>query len=174
MINIRIIREEDAQDMHTLVQRNARRLEDYFPVTIEKTVTAEKTLQTIKMYKMLEEQKQLVVFMVEQKSDKKLVAIVFLKNFDKKVNKCEVSCFVDEETAGKGICSQAIKEIAAMAFKNYGVDKLFCRIDTKNDAANKLAVKSGFQLEGVLRQEFRIADNSIVDINYYGMLQNPV
>jgi len=174
MINIRTIREEDAQDMHLLVQRNAKRLEDYFPVTIEKTATREKALQTIKMYKMLEEQKQLVVFMVEQKSDSKLVAIVFLKNFDKKVNKCEVSCFVDEENACKGISSQAIKEIAAMAFKNYGIDKLFCRIDTKNAAANKLAVKAGFQLEGVLRHEFRVADNSIVDINYYGMLRNPV
>lgn len=172
MINIRIIREEDAQHMHLLVQRNAKRLKDYFPVTIEKTLTREKALQTIKMYKMLEEQKQLVVFMVEQKSE--LVAVVFLKNFDKKVNKCEVSYFTDKESEGQGIATQAVKEIAAKAFNDYNISKLFCRIDTNNTASNKVARKVGFQLEGILKQEFQIADGSVVDINYYGMLKSSV
>lgn len=66
----------------------------------------------------------------------------------------------------------AIQQAIDNAFSNLNLNKVYCRVATDNTASNKVAIKNGFQLEGVLKQEFRIHDGSLIDLNYYGRLKH--
>ena len=51
------------------------------------------------------------------------------------------------------------------------MNKLFIKLSPNNKASQRLAIRSGFQLEGLLRKEFRIETGEIEDIEYYGKLK---
>ncbi len=59
-----------------------------------------------------------------------------------------------------------------IAFNEVGLNKVYCRVAPNNIASNRVAQKNGFELEGVLKQEFRIQDGSLIDLNYYGLLKS--
>lgn len=167
MIVIKPITEKYQSAFYDLAKRNQEQLADFFPITIEKTETLEKTLQSIKLYQLLARQNDLHVYMVEE--GEKVIGLQILKNIDKKVNKCELVYFIDKDMTGKGYATEAVKQVAREAFNSLGMQKIYCRVATNDVASNKVAVKNGFELEGVLKKEFRISNGQVIDINYYGL-----
>ena len=170
MITIKPITEEHQFAFYDLSKRNTERLADFFPITIEKTDSLEKTLKSIKLYQLLAQQNDLHVFIIEDEQEKQAVGLVILKNIDKKVNKCEIVYFIDRYKEGNGYTSEAVKQAIKKAFGSLGMKKIYCRIAIGDIAANKVALKNGFELEGVLKKEFRISNGDIIDLNYYGLL----
>lgn len=172
-IRIRPVRESDSNAFHLLAIKNKDRLADFFPITLEKAETPEKSLASIRMYNTLAAQNELHVLAIEQGEDEPaIIGLVFLKNIDKKTSKCEIAYFIDKEYEGRGLTSQAVKQAVNMAFDELQLNKVYCRVGTDNAASNKVAVKSGFELEGVLKQEYRIDNGTLIDLNYYGLLRN--
>jgi RimJ/RimL family protein N-acetyltransferase len=168
MITIKAITEKDQFAFYDLAKRNQEQLADFFPITIEKTETREKTLKSIKLYQLLAQQNDLHVYMVEEEGSE-IIGLLILKNIDKKVNKCELVYFIDKDKGGKGYASEAVKKVVNDAFNSLGMRKIYCRVATNDVASNRVAVKNGFELEGVLKKEFRIGNGQIIDINYYGL-----
>lgn len=172
VVNIRPIELGDKEAFYNLVNENTDRLTNYFPITIEKAATPEIAETSIKMYEILAGKNELHVFIMERDTDKKILGMVFLKNIDHRVHKCELAYFIDKEEEGKGITSNAVKESIAIAFDKLNLNKVFLRVDPNNIPSNRIAQKNGFQLEGVLKNEFRVHDGSFIDLNYYGLLRN--
>jgi len=48
--------------------------------------------------------------------------------------------------------------------------KIFLRIAPENIGSNQVALKNGFELEGVLKCGFRRGDGVLIDVNYYGLV----
>jgi RimJ/RimL family protein N-acetyltransferase len=172
MVTIRPIKAGDREGFYHLVKENTARLADYFPITVEKAASLETAAECIKMYNFLADKNELHVMMIERDTDKKIVGMVFIKNIDQKTSKCELAYFVDKDEEGKGISSSAVKESIGIAFNQLNLNKVFCRVAPDNLPSNRVAQKNGFELEGVLKQEFRIQNGSLVDLNYYGLLKN--
>lgn len=170
MIQIRHIKEGDSNGFYELVKRNESRLTEYFPITLEKTATTEQTGETVKMFADLSQKNELHVFVIEQ--EQTMIGVLFLKNLDQRVKKCELAYFIDKNEEHKGYTSQAIKLAIEYAFQRLGMNKVYCRVAPDNEPSNKAAVKNGFELEGVLKQEFKISDGSLIDLNYYGLLNS--
>lgn len=171
MIQIRAIDDADCMAIYELTKRNASRLADYFPITLEKTQTPEKTSDAIRMYKLLSEQNELHVFSILAEGER-TIGLVFLKNIDKKALKCELAYFIDVAEEGKGYTTDAVKQTIDFAFGRLDLNKIYCRVATNNTASNKVVLKNNFALEGVLKQEYRINDGTFTDLNYYGLLKN--
>lgn len=172
MINIRPIRQGDDVAFCSLANNNKDRLLDYFPITLEKTESTDNARAAIAMYSVLAERNELHVLFIENAADQQLLGMVFLKNIDLKVGKCELAYFIDKSEEGKGHTSAAVKLALDKAFHELGLNKVYCRVDPQNAASNKVATKNKFKLEGVLKQEFRINDGSLIDLNYYGLLRS--
>lgn len=172
MISIRPIRESDQHSFYELANNNKDRLEDFFPITLEKAQTIEKSLEAIKFYKALAAVNELHVFVFEHVNDSKPIGMVFIKNIDPRTNKCELAYFIDKGHTNKGYTSLAVQQAIDIAFNKLNLNKVYCRIATDNEASNKLALRSGFQLEGVLRKEYRINNGDLIDLNYYGRLKS--
>lgn len=171
MVTIRPIHADDRERFFQLVQDNKERLADYFPITIEKAASLEVTSDSIRLYNILAEKNELYV-MVMESNNKEMTGIIFLKNIDVKTGKCELAYFVDKNHENQGYTSTAIQQALDKAFNKLNLNKVYCRIAPDNTASNRVAIKNGFILEGVLKQEFRISDGSLVDLNYYGKLRN--
>lgn len=172
MVTIRPIQTGDKEGFYLLVNENKARLADYFPITVEKAASPEIAADSILLYNLLAAKNELHVLMMEREADKKLIGMVFLKNIDAKTGKCEVAYFIDKGEEGKGITGTAVKQSVDMAFNKLNLNKVYCRVAPDNIPSNRIAQKNGFELEGVLKKEFRMHDGSLIDLNYYGLLKN--
>ncbi len=170
MIQVRPITEDDQQAFYDLVNNNRDKLIDFFPITIEKAATIDKALEAIRFYNSLAAIDELHVLMMTLNDE--VIGMVFIKNIDHRTDKCELAYFTDKNFTGKGYTTEAVNQAIDMAFNKLGMNKVYGRIATYNEASNRLAAKAGFQLEGVLRQEYRIHDGSLIDLNYYGKIRD--
>jgi ribosomal-protein-alanine N-acetyltransferase len=72
---------------------------------------------------------------------------------------------------GKGIVSQAVSLISSYLFNGLCVNRLEIRMDTCNLASEKVAVKCGFEKEGISRGA-NFVNGQHVDMNIYSLLRS--
>lgn len=169
---VRSIKQEDSLALHELIQKNSARLQDYFPNTLKNNETQDKSRAAVNNYIELAKQEELFVFVIEGNSENRIAGIIFIKEIKHDIGKAELAYFIDEAYQGMGIVSASLKFVIKFAFDDLKLNKLYCRIAPNNISSNRVAQKNGFILEGTLRNEFRIADNELVDLNYYGLLND--
>ncbi|MEO1258990.1 MAG: GNAT family protein [Bacteroidota bacterium] len=168
-LNIRLLEKEDATELHNLIELNRKRLERYFPITVSQNSSLQaSTIYVSKKVKQAE-QKELYFFVIL--FNKKIAGGIILKNIDWRIPKGELAYFIGGEWEGKRIMSQAMDRAMSYLFNELGLNKLFIKCSPKNIPSRRLAVKKGFKLEGLLRQEFRIETGEVEDIEYYGKLK---
>lgn len=71
---------------------------------------------------------------------------------------------------GKGIMSQAVGLLAQQLFRSMHINRLEIRMDTRNLASEKVALKCGFQKEGVARGA-NFVQGQHVDMAVYALLR---
>lgn len=173
--NIRLIGKRDASLFFRLVEDNRDRLVKYFPLTT-KSVTSHFTARKY-VKRMIQHAKkdQSFNYLIEHKRTQQVVGSLMIKNIDWYIPKCELAYFVDRRFAGMGITSRGIQQIVRHCFGIMKMNKIFIRIGTENIPSKRIAEKNGFQLEGVLKKEFKTYKGELIDVEYYGLTkQNKV
>ena len=94
-----------------------------------------------------------------------------LKNFDWRVPKCEFAYFIDKSYEGKGIISKVTKVLIDHCFKVLKMSKVWIETGEDNIGSKTIALKNGFKLEGLLRNNFRDAEGNLLNLEYYGLLK---
>ena len=166
---IRLLKKKDTKDYFQLIESNRERLKRYFPVTVSEIMDMEDCTCYVAKKVRQAKKKKMFVYVVFEKE--KMIGALIVKNIDWRIPKAELAYFIDGEYEGRGIMSGAMKWLTEYCFRELGMNKLFINLSPKNKASQQLALKSGFQLEGVLRQEFRIETGEVEDIEYYGKLR---
>ncbi len=170
--SVRPINIGDALNYFLLVSKNTGRLVRFFPNTpvINKDVQSTTYFieNTIKRWG----NKEFNCFVICGKSSQSIVGAIFLKNFDWNSRKCELSYFIDGEYEGQGIMTKAVTIVSRHCFVDLNLNKVFMRIADGNIASKRIAEKNGFELEGVLRKDYRTPDGDWVDLAYYGLLND--
>ena len=64
----------------------------------------------------------------------------------------EIGYFVDEKYWGQGIATKAVKLIEKEGFRKIGLSRIEILMRPENKASEKVAKKSGYQKEGLLRK----------------------
>lgn len=160
---------EQADILYELVKNNREFLQDYFPVTVEQITSPEEAEKNIISYRDQWRKNKLRLYFITH--DDTPCGLMYFRNIDERYCKCELAYFIDDRAKGKGVTTGALKNAVNIAFNQLDMNKVYCKIDVQNTASRRVAEKSGFKLEGTLRQEFRIADGTLVDIAYYGLLK---
>lgn len=84
------------------------------------------------------------------------IGTAFLKNIDMNNQKCEFGIFIGEDSArGKGIGSEATKILLKKAFDEYGFNRVYLSVFSRNTRAVRAYLKAGFLVEGVLKEDFK-------------------
>lgn len=167
---IRPLESSDLEAYFSLVDRNRKRLEDFFTGTVSKTKDLAATEIFLNEIVVKREAKQYFPFVVEDKETHGFIAFFDLKNVDWSIPKTEIGCYTDEQFAGKGITYKAMKLFVDFCFEHFKFKKIFLRTHHSNKAAQVLAEKCGFEIEGNIRMDYKTTSGQIVDLIYYGKL----
>ena len=167
---IRLLEIRDLDSYFDLIERNRKRLEDFFTGTVARTHTFEDTSVFLGELIARREQKTYYPFIVIDDATDEIVGFLDLKNIDWNIPKSEIGCYTDEKYAGTGLTSKVFTIFVEHCFKTYGFKKLFLRTHAANKAAQKLAEKCGFEIEGTIRKDYKTTSGEIIDLIYYGKL----
>lgn len=72
---------------------------------------------------------------------------------------CEAGYFVDEKYWGQSIATEALKQLEIFITRNLSIKRIELIIAIENQASKRVAQKSGYFQEGILRQRLLIDDN---------------
>ncbi len=169
--NYRPLELSDLEKYFSMVEKNRKRLEDFFTGTVSRTKTFEETEIFLRELIQKREAKLYFPFIIENLSNGDFIGFMDIKNIDWNIPKAELGCYTDEDYAGKGITSKAFSMFVKDCFEEYGFTKLFLRTHESNLAAQKLAEKAGFQIEGRIRKDYKTTKGEIVDLIYYGKIR---
>lgn len=168
--SIRLLEEQDIDPYYKLVQKNRPRLEAFFTGTTSKTKTYADTQKFLSEMVQRTKEKTYFPYVIIDDTSNTIAGFLDLKNIDWNIPKSELGCYIDEDYEGKGISSEAVKVFCDFCFLEYKFKKMFLRTHPSNAAARSIAEKCGFEVEGILRREYKTTSGEIIDLIYYGRL----
>ncbi|HET6992281.1 MAG TPA: GNAT family N-acetyltransferase [Bacteroidia bacterium] len=159
---IRIYTLSDAKPLFQLVDSNKEILADYFPMTVDNNTSVMAKRQYI-LERNSERNSGKSVFAGIFTPDKKLIGQICAKDINWRVPKCEMGYFLDKDFSGKGLGSEAVLLFSDYCFMKLGIVKITLRIEPKNSASKKLAIKCGFNMIGLSRNDFRSSTGRLME-----------
>jgi len=168
---VRQIEKDDASDYFRLVKSNAGRLAEFFPNTVPANRDPGASKAFISNCIKSRKKKEFDCFITRSSREGEIVGVVFLKNFDWKARKCELSYFVDGEHEKMGIASGSVMVILKYCFDELELTRIIARAAVYNLASRRVLEKNGFVLEGTLRQDYKTFAGKWIDLAYYGLLK---
>lgn len=169
---LRPIDTKDAEGYFALVDANRGRIARYFPNVAVENRDIGSTMLFVAERMRLAEKGELVSYVLWDGHSNRIAGSIFLKSFDRHVQKCELSFFIDHNYEGKGITTKAVALLAGHCFRELHLNKVYMRIAEDNIPSRRVAEKNGFMAEGILRQDFRTPAGDYIDVVYYGLLRN--
>jgi len=167
---IRPLEVSDLDKYFDLVSRNRERLKDFFTGTVSRTQNIESTKDFLIEVNERRIQKTYFPFIVFDKVTSNFVAFFDLKNMDWSIPKTELGFYTDKNYAGRGITSEVLPSFLKYCFTKYKFKKIFLRTHESNKAAQALAAKCGFEIEGRIRRDYKTSSGELVDLMYFGLL----
>jgi RimJ/RimL family protein N-acetyltransferase len=161
-LNLRMLAGTDSAQLLELIDRNRPRLLNYFPMTAASITNLTSSFTFVNEKLELAKKKNHFVMLIENE-EKQLRGLFFLKNIDWGVPKAELAYFIDKDLEGKGVMTKALCEVVNYGFYTLGMNRLYIITGVDNHASRKIAEKNGFEVEGILRRNFRIASGELVD-----------
>ena len=83
----------------------------------------------------------------------------------------ELGYSLAEEYWGRGLMTEAAKQVIVYGFEYIGLDVMMIRTGEENLASQRIIEKCGFQYEGTLRRIYRIYDGTVKPVRCYTMLR---
>ena len=115
--------------------------------------------------------KTIFLGMYHKKSDKKLVGIAEIFDFDEKASRAEIGFTVNENYWGKGIATNATKLMLEFLFNTIGLNSIQATPMPINVKSCNVLKRCGFTHEGTLRQIKHWTGVGIVDLEMYSILR---
>lgn len=67
----------------------------------------------------------------------------------------EIGYFIDEKYWGKGIATEAVKELEKISFKKLKLKRIEIIMNIKHKASEKVAIKHGYKKEGIMKKSLK-------------------
>ena len=88
------------------------------------------------------------------KENMKPIGTLGFHRFDKGNNSAEIGYDLSKHYIKMGIMTEALKSIMEYGYKEFGLHRIHASVAIENLSSNKLLERNGFQLEGVLRDQY--------------------
>lgn len=83
----------------------------------------------------------------------------------------ELGYYISEEYWGKGIMTEAVKQICEYVFSKSDIIRIYAEPFAYNIASCRVLEKAGFQYEGTLRNN-AVKNGKVIDMKMYSLLKN--
>ncbi|XCP86508.1 GNAT family protein [Roseburia hominis] len=85
----------------------------------------------------------------------------------------ELGYYIAEEYWGKGIMTEAVKQICDYVFKNSDIIRIYAEPFSYNRASCRVLEKAGFQYEGTLRSN-AVKGGKVIDMKMYARIKEGI
>ena len=113
------------------------------------------------------------VFAICDRNDEATIVGAIGLELDHTNEHAEMGYWIGEPYWGKGICTEAAKEILRFGFQHFGLRRIHAHCLSCNPASGRVLEKAGFQHEGMLRQHMK-KWGVFEDIEFYGILSEEI
>ncbi len=167
---VRVPRPGDGVEMHAAIIESADHLRVWVPwAKPQITVDEEEALQLKKRYKFLAREE--LYFNMYLKDTGSLIGVIALWNIDWDVPKFEIGYFLRSSFEGQGYATEAVNGITQFAFDQLGALRIQITSPAQNEPSWRVAERAGYNLEGILRNNYRDIDGNLVDSKYYSKIK---
>ncbi|HEX5448715.1 MAG TPA: GNAT family N-acetyltransferase [Gaiellaceae bacterium] len=90
-------------------------------------------------------------FSIRSVDDGTFIGFAAIVRLDLDLRQGEIGYIVSPHARGRGVAARAVELITRWGFEELGLERLELRIDARNDASQRVAERSGYRLDGVLR-----------------------
>jgi RimJ/RimL family protein N-acetyltransferase len=166
---LRRYRSEDALGILALVQQDRAQLIREFAqiaalqnVEEAKFFTAEKVEQwsTGKTFS----------YGIWRKEARNQIGQIQVKNISWEIPSAELGYFISRSSQRQGYASESVRKILGLVFQELEFQRIFVRILPSNRESFSLALKLGFQEEGLHRNAFRCGLGELHDVRYLSLI----
>ena len=168
---IRPVTMEDATDYFALIDSNRERISTYFPFTSNANTDLESTKRYLSERIAFAEKNLVTILIIKDDFTKKIAGAIIFKDVDWTIPKCELGFFMDQQFEGNGLMTKCLLLVIDFCFREAKLNKLFLRISPENLSSIRVAEKTGFMKEGIIRNDFKTGDGKLKDLIYFGLLQ---
>lgn len=168
---IRAPKVEDALDVWTSIQNSREMLKEWMPFAHEMSpleATEENIRQAVADF-ITRKDLRLLLYL---KETGEFVGSSGLHRINWSVPKFEIGYWIDQSKEGKGYMTEAVNAIEAFAFERLGARRVEIRCDEENIKSRLVAERTGFELEGILKQnELSIDGKSLRNTCIYAKIK---
>ena len=100
-----------------------------------------------------------------------LVGNISFNAIHRSLKKAEIGYWLSHDWQGKGIMTRAVEKMIALAFEQYGLEKVEIHAAERNQPSRALCERLGFTLEGVITNAENL-NGRIVNHAVYGLFKN--
>ena len=86
--------------------------------------------------------------------DGAFLGLALAPTIDAEAAEAELGYIVAAPARGRGVASEALRQLTAWAFEQRGIERAYLLIDVDNPASGKVAERAGYRLEGVMRSTY--------------------
>lgn len=162
---------EDATDYFALIDSNRERISTYFPFTSNANTDLESTKRYLSERIAFAEKNLVTILIIKDDFTKNIAGAIIFKDVDWTIPKCELGFFMDQQFEGNGLMTKSLLLVIDFCFREAKLNKLFLRISPENLSSIRVAEKTGFMKEGIIRNDFKTGDGKLKDLIYFGLLQ---
>lgn len=101
----------------------------------------------------------------------KIAGMISFNSINKIRNSADIGYWLTPEYRGHGVVTQSVQAICKIGFEDYGLNKIIIQAAVDNVSSNAVAKRAGFILEGISRQNEKLADG-YHDENVYSLLRS--
>jgi len=163
---LRALGNQDAPELHALIERNRARLARW--IHWAQGQTAADTLAFIGRANAMEQDGSGFSRGILT-PDGRLAGVVGL-TIDRQNRSGAIGYWLDAGSEGRGVVTAAVAELAKQGFERHRLLRLEIRADVENRASRAVAERLGFTLEGVARQAYSVNDMHQSDDAVYSLL----
>ena len=86
--------------------------------------------------------------------DGAFLGLALAPTIDDEAAEAELGYIVAAHARGRGVASEALRQLTAWAFEQRGIRRAYLLIDVDNGASSTVAERAGYTLEGVMRSAY--------------------
>ena len=155
------------EEFHIKFQNDKTYLEDYFSRTLNVT----KTLQETELYfqnkiESFQNNKGFYFGIFLKESDE-LIGHISVREIDWSVPKGELAYFIFNDFSGNKYSFEALKSFRDWCISEKGLIRIFMKIAPENIPSKKVAESCDFELEGLLKNDYRKRMEVLTDMLLY-------
>ncbi len=162
---LRVLSDADAAELHAVIERNRARLARWIQWAHGQTL--QDTRAFIGRARAMEQDGSGLSRAIV--ADGHLAGVVGV-SVDRANRSAAIGYWLDEASEGNGVVTAAVATLVDDAFRRYRLVRVEIRADVDNRSSRAVAERLGFELEGVLRQSYRVSDEKHSDDAVYSLL----